>query len=48
MNNIFFYYSQIECEISQVPESLIIGSGLSIDKPLMIDYICYFTILRES
>ena len=38
----------IECKISQDPESLIIGSGLSIDKPLMIDYICYFTIHRKS
>ena len=44
----FFCYSQIECEISQDPESLIIGSCLSIDKPLMIDYICYFTIHRKS
>ena len=34
MNNIFSYDSTIECEISLDQESLIIGSGLSIDKPL--------------
>ena len=30
----FSYDSTIECEISLDQESLIIGSGLSIDKPL--------------
>ena len=49
MNYIFFpYYSKIECEISLDQESQIIGSGLSIDKSLMIDYICNFTIHRKS
>ena len=35
-------------EISHDQEPLIIASGLSINKPLMIDYICYFTIPRKS
>ena len=48
MNNIFFYYSKIEFEIPHDPESLIIGSGLSIDKPLMIDYSYYFSIHSKS
>ena len=46
MNNLFFFW--IECEISQDPESLIIGLGLYIDKTLMIDNFCYFTIYRKS
>ena len=48
MNKILFYYSKIEFEISHDPESLITGSGLSIDKPLMIDYSCYFAIHSKS
>ena len=44
MSNILFYYFKIKCEISHDQESLI----LSIDIPLMTDYIWYFTIHRKS
>ena len=45
---VFFSTCLRQREISHDQESLIIASGLSINKPLMIDYICYFTIPRKS